>query len=206
MAKNTEKNLQLFRELISCSHNVYYWKFDSRQECVFTTCSDESMMLKLMFAMDNDKSAALQMMHHSGHPIVMTGSLGFLWITDIEYGVNSEHLYTHVIGPVFVENVSYQSLEIQLQQEDISMTGKRDFTHLLDNLPVIPLTRFLEYGSMMHYCITNEKLNISQFEYASSQRKPKNDVPAYKKAHDTWAMEQKLLKLIEEGNLDFKEQ
>lgn len=205
MAEHAQRNLQLYRELISCSHNIYFWTFDTRQECVFSTCPQENI-LKLIFAMDKANTDAAQVMLGNRKPMVITSSLGFLWIADIELGTDGSLLYTHVIGPVFVEDVSFQSIEGQIGKTSMPLEFKADIMNLLRELPVIPLTRFLEYGSMLHFCIIEEKLNISEFNYSSHQKKQSKDLSESKRLHGTWAMEQKLLKLIEEGNLDYRKQ
>lgn len=205
MAVNAQRNLQLYRELISCSHNIYFWTFDARQECVFSTCPEENT-LKWVFAMDNADTNAAQIMQSNRKPMVITSALDFLWIADIELGTDGSLLYTHVIGPVFVEDVSFQTIEAQINRSNIPSAVRYDLMNLLRELPVVPLPHFLGYGSMLHYCIIEEKLNISEFNYSSHQKKQSKEMPSSRHSHGTWAMEQRLLKLIEEGNLDYRKQ
>lgn len=77
---------------------------------------------------------------------------------------------------------------------------------MIQQVPVIPVTRFFEYGLMLHYCISGVKISISDLQYARTEQHRQQPKPtAQKDTHGTWAMEQRLLKLIEEGNLNYRE-
>lgn len=203
MTENAQYNLRLFRELITCSHNVYYRTFDMQATCIYSNCPEEHL-LNPVFTMDHQGSDGLKLLQSTEKPVVISGSPGFLWIADLEKGADGSNRYIHVIGPVFVEDVSYRAIESKLCTGTIPMETRHAFMRLIHELPVIPLTRFLEYGAMMHYCITEEKINISQFQYASRQDKRPEELPATNRMHGTWAMEQKLLKLIEDGNPEYR--
>lgn len=205
MAENAERNLRLFQELISCSHNLYFWTFDTRMECVHTTCP-ESRLLKLIFTLDETQSAAISELQNKQNPIVLSNPLGLLWIMDFELDSEGNILYTHVIGPTFVEDVSFQTLEQELNRMGLSLPMKQDFLALLKQLPVMPFTRFFDYGVMMHYCITGEKITIDCFQYPRKKLRKQSEHTAVETTHATWAMEQRLMKLVEEGNLNFREE
>ena len=71
---------------------------------------------------------------------------------------------------------------------------------VLEALPVIPITRFYEYGVMLHYCICGEKIAFSDLQYPESHNRTKSECASQSGSHGTWAMEQELLRLNEEGN------
>lgn len=205
MAEYAERRLRLLRELISCAHNLFFWTFDPRMKCVYSTCPDEQA-LEMIFTMDEKQTILLEELQEKNLPIAITNALGFLWIADFERDSSKKLLYIHVIGPAFLEDISVRSLEAAIDRAGISLTLKHDFLKLLEQVPVIPVTRFFEYGLMLHYCITEEKITISDIQYPSTERAKKEPDAVYTDAHGSWAMEQKLLKLIEEGNLDVKRQ
>lgn len=205
MAENAERNLRLLQELLSCANNLFFWTFDSRMKCVYSTCPDEQT-LKMVFALDEDQTSALTELQGENLPVAITSVLNFLWIADFERDSSGELLYFHVIGPAFVEDVAPRSLEAALDQAGIPMSLKCDFLRLLEQIPVIPITRFFEYGLMLHYCITGQKITISDIQYPNVKQRRNESNVVYADAHGSWAMEQKLLKLVEDGNLDIKRQ
>lgn len=59
---------------------------------------------------------------------------------------------------------------------------------------------------MLHCCLTGEKGSTHSFTFLSQENEPE-EVPQRSSdaAHGTWAMEQELFRLIEEGNLDYRQ-
>ena len=204
MAENAERNLRLFRELLTCAHNVYFWSFDTRMENIYTNCP-HSKALYAILRMNQSQVDWLLAMAPQEQPVVLSDRLGLTWIADYEPDSEGELLYIHLIGPVFVADVSQSSLEMILLNMGISMGLRYEFLKVMGQLPVVPITRFFEYGLMLHYCIKGEKITISELQYPDPPQSAKSKEAHRKEVHGSWAMEQELLRLVEEGNLDYKE-
>lgn len=204
MAENAERNLRLFRELLTCAHNVYFWSFDIRLENIYTNCP-HAKALRAIFRMNQTQVDLLLTMAHQEYPVVLSDGLGLTWIADYEPDSEGKLLYIHIIGPVFVADVSQSSLEMALQNIGISMDLRYEFLKVMRKIPVVPVTRFFEYGLMLHYCIKGEKITISDLHYPEPPQSAKCAEAHRKEAHGSWAMEQELLRLVEDGNLDYKE-
>jgi AraC-like DNA-binding protein len=61
-----------------------------------------------------------------------------------------------------------------------------------------------EYGLMLHYCVTGRKITINDLRYAGFDTPKPGGGKALPDNHASWAMERKLLQLVEEGNPDYK--
>ena len=203
--ENVERNLHLFRELISCAHELYFWTYDARGNCVYSNNPNEQLF-KQIFVLDKGHEIVQTENLRKDRPVILTSVLGFLWITDFEPDASGELLYTHVIGPAFIEDVSSRTIEGALNKLCFSLALKKDFLQLIQQIPVISMMRCFEYGLMLHYCIHGQKLTISDLQYFQAGEQQRTDHASHADAHGTWAMEQKLLRLIEEGNLNYKEQ
>ena len=205
MAENTERNLRLLRELISCAHDLCFQTYDTRMNCVYSSLPDDRA-LSTAFVLDAEQSGALDELREGDRPVAVTGALSFLWIADPERDASGELLYIHVIGPVFVEDVAPGALEAALERLNVSAAVRHEFRRILEQVPVIPLTRLFEYGLMLHYCITGEKITASDIRFPQRPVPRRQDEPRASGAnvHGTWAMEQKLLRLVEEGNPNIK--
>lgn len=203
MNGTVDQNLKLYQQLISCAQDLHFFTFDLQMNCIYTTAPDHPM-LKTIFALDEAQAFALRELLDNGRPVVMTGSLDFLWIADGQMDPFGKLLYIHVIGPVFTEDISVRTLERSLTQAGIPTSLKSDFLELLQRIPIVPLTRFFEYGMMLHYCITEEKITVSDMQYPRYREKKRSGEAASLDAHGTWAMEQNMMRLISEGNPDFR--
>ena len=203
MSEQTEANLSLFRELVSCAHNVYFWTYDPQMKNIYTNCPAGDVLNRVFLI--NEPETRLLPLAGNRRPVVMMDTVGLTWIADFECDASGALLWVHVIGPVFIEDISAAALTKALREYGLSLEVLQNTLDTFLSLPVIPHTRFSEYGIMLHYCISGSKITISDLQYATapgSQAGPQQQTPM--DAHASWAMEQKLLQLVEEGNPDYK--
>jgi AraC-like DNA-binding protein len=194
-----EESLQFFQKLIFCGHSLYFWSYDVNWELIATSCPAREP-LDMFFRMNRP-----EIPEDTSRPLVIAGSLGLMWIADFQKKDGAVG-QIHVIGPVFTEDVALQNLEANLRALRLPDDVRRGFLAILNDIPIFTVTRFFEYGIMLHYCLTEEYLACSDFQVPAAERK-ELDIPlAPSDTHATWAMEQQLLKLIEDGNLQYKEQ
>ena len=194
-----EESLELYRELIRCCHNLYFWSYDINWNVINTNCPNRDL-LDLFFQINLPTIP-----EDTGRPLVIANPVGLLWIADFQKD-DEQVGQIHVIGPVFTEDVSVQNLEASLSALHVPGSVRLNFLDILNEIPVITITKLFEYGLMLHYCIVKEYISISDLQYPISQKPTQKEMEAHRDTHATWAMEQELLKLVEEGNLDYKQQ
>ena len=202
-----QQKLDYFHELLTCGHNIYSWIYDHRLAPVYNNCPF-SMVYDIFFAMEEKRIPTINQVHKKSQPIVVTNPIGLIWIADFENDENGELRYIHTIGPVFFDDVSQNAVEKELNRLKLSNPIRQEFRNVLRSLPVIPATRFLQYGIMLHYTLTGEKITTSEFQYlgkVDSDGK-KTEEQKVKAKHGTWLAEQAILKMVEEGNLDYRKQ
>ena len=204
--ENTERNIRLFIQLLSCVHDISFFTLDSHLNIIYSNHTDDRIPATV-FMLDESHPAVLNTIRETRMASVITDALDFFWIADPAFDDLGELLYIHVLGPVFVEEVSFRKIEQSLSVRINSMEIKREFMEYLQRVPVIPITRFLEYGLMLHYCITGEKISLSDFAYPKTRPSTDGETPQpFADAYSTWAVEQKMMRMIEEGNLEFVQQ
>ena len=200
MAENAERNLRLFRELITCTHNLYFWTYDTRFSLVYTNCPDADLMGMLLI------SVVDSIPKDTDQPILISTGLGFSWVVNRELDGNGLPLYTHVIGPAVASKISVQTAkEAILRKHSNSYAMAQSVDELFNKIPSVPLTRLMEYALMLHYCVLEEKLTTSDILFPETLLPKQREQPdSTANPYGSWLMEQKLLKLIEEGNLNFR--
>lgn len=194
--------LPYFRELIQCAHNLYSWSFNSRFELTFSNCPNAPIfqtilslgrVTDLINGSDFDRS----------RPVIFTNSLGLIWVTELLSETDSDEKTYHLIGPAFYDSITRQSVYSSMQGQRLSATLQSSFIAVMEHIPVIPITRMMEYALMLHYTLTGQRITNSELQFHSPKSSPKPEFP-HEKRHGTWAAEQALLKLVEDGNLDYK--
>lgn len=203
-----QNRLTFYRDLVSCCYNLYSWTFSATLAPVFTNCPND-LVFRLIFSMNTDRSQVIDSVIEKGAPVVMTNSLGLMWISDFETDSQGTLQFIHVLGPAFYDDISPRMLEAALNRLNLSQSVKHQFYDILMQLPVVPATRFLQYGQMLHFTLTGKNIPSSEFLHMADA----SDAPTPKKVgtqktpqHGTWAAEQAMMKLIEEGNLNYRKE
>ncbi len=196
-----DSRLALFSEMVLCSHDIHFWTYDANMQLLYSNCPDE-MVYNAFFVLNKNHDYILEHKDEYDEPLILSNTIGLVWIAGFEKkdGILQR---VHVLGPVFVDDISMSRLEAELQKANLSIALKHDFMAKLNTLPVIAITRILEYGLMMHYCITLQKIKTSDLNYRSGERTTKADAESVKDKHGTWAAERTILQLVRDGNLDY---
>lgn len=101
-----------------------------------------------------------------------------------------------------MDSVSPWEMENKAAQMGLSDAVRRDMVGFFRALPVISLSRALEYAVMLHYCITGERIGVSDMNYWDStntlgSRSVPKDAPDI---HGSYEAEQEMLRIVREGD------
>ena len=204
MAKNTERDLRLFRELIACTNSLSYWTVNPSGSVTFTTCPDAKYIGFFLTIVIQDILKAFSEDEALISPYILTSDPGLYWIADCERDINNSLILFHIIGPVFSETYSANPLAEALSDHGFSDDTFNAIYHATDNLPILSLIHFMEYGIMLHYCITNEKISVGDFTFLGTNIATIPSSATADSSNGLWETEQQLLKTIEEGNMEYK--
>ena len=194
-----ENKLQFLLEMIRCSGDISYWIYDSEGELLHSQSVNEDFHLIFQ------RSGCLQyaMGQVGNAPMCLGENLGLLW--GAVFTGEEETRQLHVIGPVQNTEISQRALDSVARSMIHTSERRRLFTELLTNLPVIPLPLFQHYILMLYFCLTGERLRISDVQYqryTQSGIKPRENLT--RDRHQNYMAEKRLLYHIREGDLNFK--
>lgn len=204
---DVETRLALFRDMIGCCHNLYLWSYDSGFHLISSNCPEETAINDL-FLTSRRKEEFDSLITAQNTPVVLTNEMNLMWVMTpcLEAG---EMVRLYVLGPFFMDDVSPKNLEAQISRHGLSPSLLREFRLFLQKLPVISLNRIFEYAVMLHFCVTEEKISVSDLRYYGdavqsaisrndAEREPGSSVPD---AHGTYEGEQEMLRMVREGDL-----
>ena len=201
-----QQNLELFRELMLCDGNIYSWSYDASGKLLFSNCPDQAVFaaafevfgcLKKMLAVGSERTT----------PIFLSSDTGLIWGAAFEKAENV--LYRcHVIGPVFYSNASADSIYRGFRSKDFSgysAAWLRSFYEAICRVPSSQYTIFSRNLRMLHYCVTGQRIEISdvfvddiQTLSATNHRKPTD-------RHRVYNAEKAMLEMVRLGDLNYKE-
>lgn len=204
MQPSIDYNLELFREMISCCHDLFFWSLDDHLQPLYTNNPDTASF-QALFHLDLSSDDLLKYARTRRVPMTLINSFGLIWIAAPEHDDAGSLKRIHVIGPAFYNDISIRNLETALNRHTLSLPLKLELLRQFEKLPVISLIRFLEYGQMLHYCITGEKITASDlYLYPDALPADQPENVELIEHHGTWASEQEMLKLVETGNLNYR--
>ncbi len=195
--------LDLFQDMVQCCHNLYLWEYDRELVLIRSNCPFESTARNL-FSLGGARELLLDYTARHSKPIVMTNALGMMWAA-LPEREGDELRHIHILGPFFMNDRSSLEMEKGLGLLRLSSDMLREVLSFLRSLPVISLSRVFEYTIMLHYCITGEKITVSDLHYQESE----SVRPAEKKrhkadVHGTYEMEQEMVRMVREGDLNIQ--
>lgn len=198
-----EEKLLLLREMLTCGASVYLWTYAARGHLMQTNCPE--LVLDVVFESTGCKAYMLEYGRQNTAPLILGAPLGLMWCAAFEQQDGALHKM-HVIGPVFSSELSLQGLRDALREFDIPLDFKPRLGALLHDLPVVATSLFFQYGLMLHYCATGEKLERSDIQFQEGEiggSAPQRALRP-KDRHRTYSAEQTLLWMVREGNLDYQ--
>ena len=191
--------LNCLKDLMLKAHNLCYWKLS--KDYFVLECNESRMyFLHHILEISNSFEALKNHFSQKRIPILLTDVLNHSWIAVGEYTDKSEINGYHLLGPIFMKEISDSYFINRCNQFSIP----RDLIHYLkeekSNIPIILYNQCTDYAVMLHYCITGETLLRSQIDL---QRYGidivEKSVEADKSWHGSWPSEQRIFNSIKDG-------
>ncbi len=113
---------------------------------------------------------------------------------------------TYILGPAFTGKDSHLLIKKKLSTYTLSVKLQMEMVKQIENVSIIPMNMLLQFATMFHYCITNEQIPVWQVcVKANSEAKSVVESTIGSEEHiGIWLNEQNFLKMIREGNPDYK--
>lgn len=203
-----EQNLSLFRELISCQAHVYLWEYDGEGQLIESNCPHENIFDTIFTAFD----CKAQMLTHaetSSIPLMIDTPMGLLWLAAFhKEGEQLQQVY--VIGPVFGTDSPVSAVRHAIERSpqlhlNTNATWRKEFRGALEELPIVSHMIWEQYGVMLHYCVTEEKIGFSDLIRTEERYMLPDGSQMQKDRHKTWLVEQDLMRAVREGDLNYRE-
>lgn len=196
-----EQRLALFRDMIGCCHNLYFWNYSADMDLLESNCPEDNILNEL-FTSSKQLEELPQVLLNRNHPALMSNNLGLMWIA--APGITDNELrHIYVLGPFFLYDVSVAQIEAELHRRKLMPELRKYVMDFVRSLPVISLNRALEYAQMLHFCVTGTKVFIADIPFLDSR--PDNATEAeLATVHGTYEAEKEMIRLVREGDLDYK--
>lgn len=214
-----EDRLLVFRSMLECCHNIYYWEYTASLDVITDNCPNDWVA-----SMDYFFQSTFQALRDTGHlslqplaegyaPILMSNSLGFFWLIQ-PHETAPTGLRLYVIGPLVTTDVSLQRIDRILFQHRVSRRSQEHFHDLVRQIPMISFSRCLEYAQMQYTCVAQKKITAGEIQIAdyrayqdaapagSRQVSPKAGQNEKPDPHGTYEAEVEMLNMVRAGDVE----
>ncbi len=196
-----EQRLSFFREMIGCCHALYLWKYDRNLNLLESNCPEEALLHSLL-TISKRWDNLVEYLNDGRKPLILSNEMGLMWITVPDFG--EEKLQAiHVLGPFFFYDMSVAQIENELRRRKLSADLWQKVIQVIRALPVIAVSRTMEYTVMLHFCITGDKLDVNDIRFLDDQPNIISELEI-EGIHGTYEVEKEMVRLVREGDLDYK--
>jgi AraC-like DNA-binding protein len=198
--------MEFFSELISCGANLSYWQLDPDLKLVESTALNADTLYAYFTMSECYDFLKSYVASKTEGPVVLTAAIGLCWIASLEIS-SGNVCRVHMIGPAFTEEISVENIRHMFYKKKYPETMVREFLEQMNALPLIPLTTWLQYGTMLHYTVSGERVHFSDFNYQVAKRQEDVHSAALGLSGSktsAWLAEQHAMQMIEEGCLDYQ--
>ena len=205
--EDIDNRLHFFSELVSYESNCYLWTYSFEGDLVYTNCSD--LMLEKIFQRNGCHAYMMQYAQENVRPLLMSGQLGMMWgaVFEIEDGQLNR---IHVLGPVYSQTITNLELEKAVWGR-INPRWKPKYMKIMEALPVMSISMFMNRIFMMEYCVTGSRIRSSdivmQYEKPGAEKSSQveDGDGVYADHIQVYMAEQSLLRMIRNGDMNYQE-
>lgn len=197
------QNVALFQELVRCGNDLYTWCYNPEGELLHSNCPDESL-LNSAFSYLGCLQRGVELSQKTDHPVYLGTAFGLIWGAAFEKE-NDVVRHIYVIGPAYFNNVSHADLTAGFKQypSERSLAWKHELMERFNRVPVVQNTVFSRYLLMLHYCLTEQRLNASDIQLQAFGNQPISSSGS-RDRHKVWMTEQAMLEMVRRGDLDYQ--
>lgn len=200
---NQETRLAVFQELAACCHNLYMWTYDTDMRLLSSNFPYDVSVDSLLVP-SAQWASILNRVQQTKKPLVVTDKVGLTWIAAGSFD-EKNLLRIHLLGPFFLYDVSSAQIEDELRRRKTPADLISPALTFFRKLPILYITRALEYEVMLHFCLTGEKLSLDAFQPIEDQQSAALSKEELEGIHGTYEAEREMVRLVREGDLHFKQ-
>lgn len=201
------QKIQLLAELIRCGDEVYTWCYQADGKLLYSNCPEKEF-LDEAFELFGCKQQMLEYAQNHSKPVTLGTAMGMEWAVAFET-LDDAMQRCWVIGPVFYREVSIQSIERGVKYykaQKLSVAWTMQLYDALKRLPVLQNMVFYRYLLMLHYCVTGERLELSELNSEALFAKAEESLAEERRdRHKVWMAEQALLQMVRTGDLNYSQ-
>jgi len=205
-ADQIDSRLHFFSELLSYNSNCFLWTYAADGALLSTNCP--KLVLDNIFRHNDCYQYMMEHSKTSTAPLMLSSSFGMVWGAAFEEE-EGQLERIHVLGPVLTQTMDHAQLDRAVWGK-ITPRWKPKFYKIMEMVPVLSFVMFSHRIMMMQYCITGERIQISDIvmqqkkDELSQASVEQEESSIYADRIQVHMAEQSLLSMIRNGDTNYK--
>ena len=201
-----EERIALLQEQMLCVGPIYTFRFDAEGNLKSSNCPEQAIIDQAFGALGwRDKM--LTFSKGNDAPLWISSPIGLEWIAAAERKAD-EICGFCVLGPCLNTEITHWGVEKAIQKYE-SMYGRQSWARpligVVKKLPVLMQAILVQDIKLLFCCVAGKSINATEIVYCTTSEK----VDLYpttekKKRNQTWMAEQALLKMVRDGDLNYR--
>lgn len=200
-----DKNIAFFEQLLQCGVKIPLWHYDS-QGCLLSTNSEDLVLDKILEFIGGIQYA-LDYSRKDSRPLILSSDMNLMWCSVFEKQDDAlQGIW--IIGPVLHGEISRAFVEESVTRYHIDGAFQKQYRKILQALSVVPSMMLMQYGLMLHFCVTGQQLQRSDIQFQVRSRflspLPQARESVQSDYAEVFATQQALLQMIRDGDRNYK--
>lgn len=201
-----ETRVALFREMLCCGSALRLWCLDESGNLLETNCPHRDAFLSIIKFFNFQQTMTQYAAEHSA-PLWLSTPLGISWMA-VFFRPDEQLQRVYLIGPVSNTDISFRTVRaaiLAIPKLAPDLNRQRELEAALQQVPVVASMVMDQLCLMLHYAVTSERLQISDIASHHTPIAVSGGKSGARDRHRTWIAEQNMLRMIREGDLNYKD-
>lgn len=196
------EKLNLLEQLIRCCYDISLRSYPPQLLCSPSAQNQSPDNDSILILLNLETHLQEHIKDKAREPLFLADKLGLIWIAGFEY----EHdrlEQIHILGPAYSGKNSFQVIRKKLEEHNLSVAIRARMFRLFEHIPVIPTNQLFQYGVMLHYCITGQRISTNDLRFAEEPGRvsSSSEVNLITTEHrGIWMAEQEFMNMLREGH------
>lgn len=196
------ERLEVIRDLLDCVGGISLWHLDPEMNLLRTN-NQIPDLFSIVFNIDGSRDAIRAHFEEKRNPVILSNGIALSWLAASHF-VQDTLIGIYLIGPVFTSVMSEDHMLQRIREHKAPQEWEELALKNMRSIPIVSYQTLIQYGVMLHFCITEQKLPLEAIEFIDHPSLKKSEKDARHRSGELeYAFQLEIMQAVEDGNVDY---